>query len=110
MYMCKFKVPALYLHKAGTCPDQHQSPTTSLHALKFLLHAGLRDLQSIPVDHCREAYGLVMSLQDGCKLAYSGDTRPCPRFARASQGATLLVHEATFAPDLQSMVRAGVAA
>ena len=69
------------------------------------VHAGLQDLQSIPVEHCREAYGLVLSLQSGCKLAYSGDTRPCLRFARAARAADLLIHEATFAPDLQAMVR-----
>ena len=69
------------------------------------VHAGLRDLQSIPVEHCKEAYGLVLTLQSGCKLAYSGDTRPCLRFAQAAHTADLLIHEATFAPDLQAMVR-----
>ena len=46
-----------------------------------------------------------MTLQDGRKLACSGDTRPCPRFAQAAQGTTLLIHEATFAPELQAMVQ-----
>jgi ribonuclease Z len=31
------------------------------------------------------------------KLAVSGDTRPCPAFARAAAGADLLIHESTFA-------------
>ena len=30
------------------------------------------------------------------RIAFSGDTRPCEAFARAAEGAHLLVHEATF--------------
>ena len=32
----------------------------------------------------------------GWKLAYSGDTRPCPALTAASADATVLIHEATF--------------
>jgi ribonuclease Z len=41
----------------------------------------------------------------GWKLVYSGDTRPCAALARAGAGATLLIHEATFAPALASHAR-----
>jgi ribonuclease BN (tRNA processing enzyme) len=30
----------------------------------------------------------------------SGDTRPCQALMRAGAGATLLIHEATFEPEL----------
>ena len=32
---------------------------------------------------------------------HAGDTRPCTRLARLGRGATLLIHEATFEPQLQ---------
>lgn len=38
----------------------------------------------------------------GWKLVYSGDTRPCQRLCHFGAGATLLIHEATFEPDLLS--------
>lgn len=55
-------------------------------------------LTSIRVNHCRDAYALVARC-DGQTLAYSGDCRPSDAFADRARGATLLVHEATFADD-----------
>lgn len=57
----------------------------------------LEGIRSVPVIHCKEAYGLVLQLwKGGSKLVYSGDTRPCDRLVRAGAGADLLIHEATF--------------
>lgn len=36
----------------------------------------------------------------GLKIAYSGDTRPTEKFSRASDGADLMIHEATFDDSL----------
>ena len=55
---------------------------------------------SVPVHHCRDAYGLVLQHRAGWKLVYSGDTRPCPALYAAGRGATVLLHEATFEPCL----------
>ena len=61
--------------------------------------------ENILVDHsCCNSYGFVMGLRSGRGsipyiLAFSGDTRPCPRFVRVCQqyGAVdFLIHEATF--------------
>jgi ribonuclease Z len=38
----------------------------------------------------------ITYVQKGKKLAYSGDTAPCPATAKAAKGADLLIHEATF--------------
>ena len=61
---------------------------------------GLTGLQSIPVEHCADAWGLVLSHRSGWSVCYSGDTRPCAALARAGRGATLLLHEATFADEM----------
>lgn len=63
------------------------------------VHTCVRELMSVPVDHCHGAYGLVISIQGKDKInkiVYSGDTRPCPALERAGAGASLLIHEATF--------------
>ena len=58
--------------------------------------------QTVPVIHCKEAYGVVVQHRSGWKVVYSGDTRPCPALAEAGRGATLLLHEATFEDSMQS--------
>ncbi|XP_016562706.2 tRNase Z TRZ3, mitochondrial isoform X1 [Capsicum annuum] len=73
---------------------------------KILREAGLEALISFPVIHCPQAYGVVLKAADrtnstgkkipGWKIVYSGDTRPCPELVKASRGATVLIHEATF--------------
>ncbi|KAG9143324.1 hypothetical protein Leryth_018599 [Lithospermum erythrorhizon] len=73
---------------------------------KMLKEAGLESMTSFPVIHCPEAYGVALKAADrinsvgktipGWKIVYSGDTRPCPELVKASQGATVLIHEATF--------------
>jgi len=60
----------------------------------------LTKLECVPVLHCPHAYGLVFEHKKGWKIAISGDTRPCPKLIEAAQGATLLVHEATFEDSL----------
>lgn len=52
--------------------------------------------QSVPVIHCPNAYGFVISFRGLWKIVYSGDTRPCERLIEAGRGAQLLIHEATF--------------
>ncbi|KAK6148833.1 hypothetical protein DH2020_016358 [Rehmannia glutinosa] len=78
-----------------------------LKSLKnVLMEAGLEALISFPVVHCPQAFGVVLQAANrinrvgktvpGWKIVYSGDTRPCPELVKASQGATVLIHEATF--------------
>lgn len=66
--------------------------------------AGLARWESVRVEHCRDAWGLVVGACSGWSLVYSGDSRPCARLQRAGAGCTLLVHEATFAPSLAAQV------
>lgn len=78
--------------------------------LKTVLEeSGLANLESVPVFHCKEAFGLAIEAKGreetngesggeegekrGWKVVYSGDTRPCEAMVEASRGATLLIHE-----------------
>ncbi|XP_047341219.1 tRNase Z TRZ3, mitochondrial [Impatiens glandulifera] len=73
---------------------------------KTLKEAGLESLVSFPVVHCPQSYGVALKASNrvncdgkvipGWKIVYSGDTRPCPQLVKASRGATVLIHEATF--------------
>ena len=61
---------------------------------------GLAAVRCVPVVHCADAWGVVLSSHDGWTLVYSGDTRPCEALVAAGQGATILIQEATFDDDL----------
>ena len=39
----------------------------------------------MPVDHCPQAYGLVLTHKRGWKIVYSGDTRPCLALIKAGK-------------------------
>ena len=39
----------------------------------------------MPVDHCPQAYGLVLTHKEGWKIVYSGDTRPCQALIEAGK-------------------------
>ncbi|CBJ31015.1 conserved unknown protein [Ectocarpus siliculosus] len=81
--------------RAGPSPSGRRGSRRGVSAL-------LSGMRSVSVIHCREAYGLVVQLwEDGAKLVYSGDTRPCDRLVRAGTGAALLIHEATFDDSMQ---------
>uniref|UniRef100_A0A5B6YIW4 ribonuclease Z n=2 Tax=Davidia involucrata TaxID=16924 RepID=A0A5B6YIW4_DAVIN len=94
-----------YWKRPGSPVDNAAFPI--LQNLKRVLkEAGLEALISFPVVHCPQAFGVVLKAADrsnsvgkvipGWKIVYSGDTRPCPELTKASQGATVLIHEATF--------------
>lgn len=67
---------------------------------------GISSLVNVPVEHCRNAFGLVLGHSSGWRLVYSGDTRPCAALEQSGQGADLLIHEATFDDELEHEARA----
>ena len=48
------------------------------------------------MDHCRDAWGVVIRGYPDWSIVFSGDTRPCASLVGAAQGCTLLIHEATY--------------
>ncbi|XP_051134860.1 tRNase Z TRZ3, mitochondrial-like [Andrographis paniculata] len=98
-------------------PTQISAVLPIVKSLKKILgEAGLDALVSFPVVHCPQAYGIALQAANrtngagkiipGWKIVYSGDTRPCVELVRASRGATILIHEATFE---DSMVEEAIA-
>eukprot|EP00201_Polytomella_parva_P002968 CAMPEP_0175074092 /NCGR_PEP_ID=MMETSP0052_2-20121109/21058_1 /TAXON_ID=51329 ORGANISM="Polytomella parva, Strain SAG 63-3" /NCGR_SAMPLE_ID=MMETSP0052_2 /ASSEMBLY_ACC=CAM_ASM_000194 /LENGTH=213 /DNA_ID=CAMNT_0016342239 /DNA_START=92 /DNA_END=733 /DNA_ORIENTATION=- len=63
---------------------------------------GFRSWTSVPVQHCRDAWGLVIQHESGWKLTYSGDTRPNRSLVAAGMDSDLVIHESTFEGDLRS--------
>ena len=53
-----------------------------------------------PVRHCSDAYAISIIFSNSFKLVYSGDTEPCEALVEDGQGADLLIHEATFEPEM----------
>ncbi len=79
------------------------------------LYKPFASIQNVEVEHCREAYGLLLQMYIPMKgnalnsfvLCFSGDTRPSARLTKACQiysqnnPISLLIHEATFLHDSQ---------
>lgn len=71
----------------------------------YLKEEGIVGFKPVHVIHCPQSYGLVVEHRTGIKISYSGDTVPCQEFVKASEGATLMIHEATFGDDLEDNAR-----
>jgi ribonuclease Z len=62
---------------------------------------GIEKIIAVEVDHCPQSYGcLLVSKQHG-NIMYSGDTRPCTNLMNYTQGAKLLIHEATLEDGME---------
>lgn len=87
-------------------PDRDVTAAADLASLGAPDAFGLRGIKRIPVAHCWRAYATELELASGLRVAWSGDCRPSMKFAEACRGAHLLVHECTFADDMQDHARA----
>ncbi|KAF9184264.1 hypothetical protein BGZ51_003462 [Haplosporangium sp. Z 767] len=67
----------------------------------MLESTGFEEINTVDVIHCPWSYGISMTHKDGWKIVYSGDTRPCENLVKAGDGATVLLHEATFEDDME---------
>ncbi|KAF9107465.1 hypothetical protein BGX27_008728 [Mortierella sp. AM989] len=65
--------------------------------------SGFSEISTVDVIHCPWSYGISMTHKDGWKIVYSGDTRPCENLVEAGQGATVLLHEASFEDDVPEL-------
>jgi len=92
--------------------EQTKSTSNSLTSSRHLQkYNPFQYFRSVPVEHCPNAYGLILGLQTNPNdpifhLCYSGDTRPSSNLIRACEqlnkqrcSMSLLLHEATFDDD-----------
>ncbi|KAF8419314.1 hypothetical protein EV426DRAFT_615810 [Tirmania nivea] len=68
---------------------------------QFYKALNMLEIQTAKANHCIGASTCAFTWRDGFKFAYSGDTRPTQEFVRIGQGATLVLHEATFDDELR---------
>ncbi|EFA77153.1 hypothetical protein PPL_12361 [Heterostelium album PN500] len=109
-------LPAVVLIAPSEIVDWLQGLTQVLHAThngfefdkqdrlvdECFVRLGIKSWVNAHVDHCENARGAVVEfVDDGFKLSYSGDTRPCENFITSGHGSDLMIHEATFEDDLQ---------
>ena len=66
---------------------------------------GLSSLVNVPVQHCFDAFGLVLEFSSGLKVVYSGDTEPCDALVKAGMNAEILIHEATLDDEKEAEAR-----
>lgn len=96
-----------YVEAAATAPllEGQAPPPDDVQAAVAAAVAklGLSRFESVRVVHCAHSYGLIMESTAGAgwKVAFSGDTRPCPALVEAAKGATLFIHEATFDDSME---------
>ncbi|XP_024892683.1 ribonuclease Z, mitochondrial [Temnothorax curvispinosus] len=57
-------------------------------------------VRTVYVKHCPYAYGVSVTLHNGKKIVYSGDTMPCENLVKLGQNCDLLIHEATMEDNL----------
>lgn len=71
--------------------------SSACHNMQESISASIR---CTTVQHCADAYAISIYFSNRFKLVYSGDTEPCQSLVDIGQGADLLIHEATFDPDM----------
>ncbi|XP_036147480.1 ribonuclease Z, mitochondrial isoform X2 [Monomorium pharaonis] len=57
-------------------------------------------MRTVYVNHCPNSYGVALTLHNGKKIVYSGDTMPCENLIKLGKNCDLLIHEATMEDDL----------
>ena len=75
--------------------DNHLSAQNMNEFLKFLKHNEIKEILPVPVDHCPEACGFVITTATK-KAVYSGDCRMTQQLADYGKDADVLIHESTF--------------
>ena len=91
-----------FSHRLSTGRRVQLSYTDKFSPLTPLLKSatGLEDLLTCRVKHCKGALAVSLVFPHGFKVSYSGDCRPSEKFVSIGQGSTVLIHEATFQPDM----------
>lgn len=78
--------------------DKHNP---ELHVYRNMYNAlNIQAVKTVFVKHCPYSYGVSVTLCNGKKIVYSGDTMPCEDLVKLGKSCDLLIHEATMEDDL----------
>ncbi|XP_033321484.2 ribonuclease Z [Megalopta genalis] len=66
----------------------------------FLKYSNIKEIRTTRVKHCKDSFGILVILNDGKKIVYSGDAMPCNNLVNLGQDCDLLIHEATMEDKL----------
>ncbi|CAI7658821.1 unnamed protein product [Penicillium palitans] len=102
------KITTSFSHQPSSHPRHTVTFTDQSSPLTPLLKSatGLEDLLTCRVKHCKGALAVSLVFSNGFKVSYSGDCRPSDKFAVIGQDSTVLIHEATFQPDMVGSAKA----
>lgn len=84
----------------GDVQLEHILAIPSSSACQNLQESICASMHCTPVHHCHDSYAISICFSERFKLVYSGDTEQCQALIDIGQGADLLIHEATFEPDM----------
>ncbi|XP_031837822.1 ribonuclease Z [Nomia melanderi] len=65
----------------------------------------IKQLNTALVRHCRNAFGISVTLNNGQKIVYSGDAMPSQNLVEIGKDCDLLIHEATMENYLQKLAK-----
>lgn len=63
---------------------------------------GAKDISTVRVKHVPNSFGIAITLENGYKVTYSGDTMPCNDLVELGNNSDLLIHEATMEDELEN--------
>ncbi|KAK9379129.1 beta-lactamase-like protein [Kockiozyma suomiensis] len=92
-----------FLHEWSVLSDQVQffDAENFVNGKKDVYSMEIETIHAIHGTQHSPAYSGIITYSTTLKIAFSGDTRPNPLFASQAYGSAILIHEATFADNLQ---------
>ncbi|XP_078044137.1 ribonuclease Z isoform X2 [Augochlora pura] len=81
--------------------DSHK--VSNAFDILFYDSLNIKQMDTVIVKHCREAFGISITLKDLRKIVYSGDAMPCENLVNLGRNCDLLIHEATMEDKLEKL-------
>lgn len=83
--------------------NHHLLPVSTESKLYDMLN--VKEINTVYVMHCKYSFGIAITLKDGKKIVYSGDTMFSQNLIQLGQDCDLLIHEATMEDGLEKLAK-----
>lgn len=93
---------SVHFESISETPIQSTVSNSVNHKVSHLTRGAILQFANVKVPHCRNSFGLAITLRDGFKIVFSGDCRPSDNLIRIGSNCDVLIHEATFDDSRQS--------